>query len=78
MKAKSGKWYSAQVKPQVEHKFSESDYLLCLESSSSTVPFVAWYNKKMDSWYVAHHLAPTIPTQVSWWRLLPKIPKNLK
>jgi hypothetical protein len=55
--------------PEVNEKFGESEYVLGMESELS-VPVVCWYNKKMNGWYVAHHLAASIPITIIKWRPL--------
>lgn len=71
------KWYKTSEKlPKMITKFSESDYILCLEPDSTT-PFVGWYNHKMDQWYVAHHSAlGGYNIRVKYWGKLPKGPSG--
>jgi hypothetical protein len=58
-----------ETTPETNEKFGESEYVLGLESDGGT-PVVCWYNSKMGSWYVAHHLAPSIAINIIKWKPL--------
>jgi hypothetical protein len=58
-----------EITPETNEKFGESKYVLGLESDGGT-PVVCWYNSKMGSWYVAHHLAPSIAINIIKWKPL--------
>ena len=60
--------------PDVDEKFGESDYVICLEESGQ--PFTGWYNSKMGEWYSSYRDAPTLSRRVIWWRPMMNLPKG--
>ena len=47
------KWVEVKdQKPKCNEKYSESEDVLCMDSNDRI--FVAWYNSKLDQWFVSH------------------------
>jgi len=46
-------------KPKCNEKHSDSEDVLCMDSNNRV--FVAWYNSKLDQWFVSHFLASNSP-----------------
>lgn len=68
------KWFDAKNnKPKKINEFGERDYLICIEKGNG-IPFVGWYDARLDCWFVAHPSSNHKKINVVFWREMVFIP----